>query len=504
MEVDSENESLHKIAAGGEIDEATWLDLRADFIARLDKLIYWSQKIARNDFPIPKLPPPPPAPTIESRLLSPLPSSPLEQSSSQEAKKENAPPEQADEEPRHLAPGELPKQLDDMLADIKKHLDTFESHAPHTIQRLMELLLRPKAHYKALAPYLHALDRVVRVTSETNTYPLPPAVPDMSSMELNGDDARDAAAANVSWSNPTVAALGTDEALGGALLTPIPWLTRRSPEDNDGEATPTPTTPVAGAQIHSEATETIDGPNGAGSVETVSVSVNGIPSTGHHTRGVTQGELLRQEQRAGVVPVSQLTRAQEYSVEEEAQQQQQQQQEEEEEQEEQEEQEGEEEEEEEEEEEDDDSMDQANGDEVPRARGPEEIGVGDTGLQGVTTSHMSEDGGVSMQGIDVEAAVGRKHDEHDQTAARAARAARDDDASSTSSTESTGTKREAQQELEGEHAKKMKEETAPLAGDADEEASPSASASTAPEEKKDGHGDGEEDGAKAEDMVGSA
>lgn len=380
-----------------------------------------------------------------------------------------------------------------MLADIKKHLHTFESHAPHTVQRLMELLLRPKAHYKALAPYLHAVDRVVRVTSGTNTYPLPPAVPDMSSMELNGDDARDgaaaAAAASVSWSNPTVAALGTDEALGGALLTPIPWLTRRSsPEDNnDGEATPTPTTttPVAGAQIHSEATETIDGPNGAGSVETVSVSVNGIPSTGHHTRGVTQGELLRQEQRAGVVPVSQLTRAQEYSVEEEAQQQQQQQQEEEEEQED----EGQEEEEEEEED--------GDGDEVPHARGPEEIGVGDTGLQGVTTSHMSEDGGgVSMQGIDVEAAVGRKHDEHDQTAARAAR---DDDASSTSSTESTGTKREAQQELEGEHAKKMREETAaPLAGDADEEPSPSASASasSAPEENK--------DGAKAEDMVGSA
>ena len=68
----------------------------------------------------------------------------------------------------------------------------------------------------------------------------------------------------------------------------------------------------------------IDGPNGLGGIETVTVSMNGISSTrGDMTvsppnetngivslraeGGVTQGELLRQEQRAGVVPVTQLS-----------------------------------------------------------------------------------------------------------------------------------------------------------------------------------------------------
>ncbi|KAK9443168.1 Protein phosphatase 4 core regulatory subunit R2 [Metarhizium brunneum] len=403
MEVDSGSEVLSKIAAGDPVEESTWPILCAAIIARLDK-------IAHNDFPIPTLPPPAPRPaTLDNRLLSPLPSSPLEHITSREANKEDS-IDDKQAEPGPAAPGELPKQIEDMLTDIKKHLETFESYAPHTIQRLAELISEPRAHYRALASYLHAVDRVVRVTSGTNVYPLPPAIPDMSSMELNGDE-KDPAT-SVSWSNPTLPTLGTDESLGGALLTPIPWLTRRSPEGN-GDV------PVsAGAQIHSESTETIDGPNGMGRIETVSVSVNGIPSTGH-ARGVTQGELLRQEQRAGVVPVSQLNRNQESLNE------------------------------------DDKDMDEEE-EEVPHARGPEEIGVGDTGPQGVTTSYMGEDG-VLMQGIDVEAAVGRKHDNEYEHAQQEAKV-KDDDASSTSSTESTGTKREAEQELEGEPAKKVKED----------------------------------------------
>jgi hypothetical protein len=350
-------------------------------------------------------------------------------------------------------PGELPKQIDDMLVGIKKHLETFPNYAPHTIQRLAELTLAPRAHYKALASYLHAVDRVVRVTSGTNVYPLPPAIPDMSRMDLNGEEGDPAS--SVAWSNPTTAALGSDEALGGALLTPIPWLTRRSPEGNSDTST------SAGAQIHSESTETIDGPNGMGRIETVSVSINGIASTGH-TRGVTQGELLRQEQRAGVVPVSQLNRNQDTPGEEHGREM-------------------------EEDEEDDEE-------EIPHARGPEEIGVGDTGLQGVTTSHMGEDG-VTTQGIDVEAAVGRRHDDEDNEHRPAPqdsdRAKDDDDTSSTCSAESTGTKREAEQELEGEPAKKVKEdvaesqdivvEDAPAAKE-EEEGEEEAPASAAPSE----------------------
>ncbi|GAO15262.1 hypothetical protein UVI_02006500 [Ustilaginoidea virens] len=347
-------------------------------------------------------------------------------------------------EPAH----QLPKQIADMLRDVKTHMETFKTCAPHTIQRIAELVLEPRAHYKALAPYLHAVDRVVRVTSGTSAYPLPSVVPDMSAMELNGgEDARDPAAA-VAWSNPTAAALGTDEALGGALLTPIPWLRRPSPETNGDAASsasasasasaspgpgPAPGPASAGAQIHSEGTETIDGPNGVGSIETVSVSVNGVPSTGH-ARGVTQGELLRQEQRAGVVPVSQLTAGSQPSPPAD---------------------------------EDGGGLNQED-EQVPHARGPQEIGVSDTGPQGVTTSYVGDDG-VLLNGIDVEAAVGRRRrDERQHQTEAHARADDDGDddanadaASSPSSTESAGTKREAETQLQGEPAKKAREDHAP-------------------------------------------
>ncbi|KAF5017768.1 hypothetical protein F66182_10275 [Fusarium sp. NRRL 66182] len=417
MEVDSDNGPLSRFASGAEVDKEAWPAVRSDIITRLDK-------IAHNDFPIPKLPPPPPAPQL---AIEAAPSSSPRAESSQETNKENGPTELLPA--TQIIEGALPKQLADMLIDITKHLETFENHPPHTIQRLAELILRPKAHYRAVAPYLHAVDRVVQVTSGTNTYPLPPPIPDMSSMHLNGEDPKDPAI-SVAWSNPTTAALGTDEALGGALLTPIPWLTRRSPESS--QDTP-------GAQIHSESTETIDGPNGVGSIETVSVSVNGIPSTGH-ARGVTQGELLRQEQRAGVVPVSQLSRAQEAVHEGERVAM-----------------------------EDDDEEEPNDGEEeTPHARGPEEIGMSDTGPQSTTTSFVSE-GGIGMQGIDVEAAVGRKHDD-DEEGAKVDGGAEGESEVRSPSAESAGTKREAEQDLEGEAHKKVKEDGATNDKESDGEA----------------------------------
>ncbi|KPM36763.1 hypothetical protein AK830_g9794 [Neonectria ditissima] len=407
MEVDSDNGLLNRVALGAPVEGDAWPGLRNDLLERLDE-------IAHNEFPIPNLPPPPalPRPSSEPRG-SPVPSSPIEQSS-QEAGKENAPAESLPAT-QPVDSGVLPKQIADMLADITSHLRTFDTCPPHTIQRLAELILQPRAHYKALATYLHAVDRVVQVTSGIATYPLPPAIPDMSSMHLNGDDAKDPAV-SVAWSNPTTAALGTDEALGGALLTPIPWLTRRSPESSHD---------TPGAQIHSESTETIDGPNGVGSIETVSVSVNGVPSTGH-ARGVTQGELLRQEQRAGVVPVSQLSRAHELVAEEERAQAA----------------------------EGEDEERREEDEETPHARGPDEIGVNDTGLQGTTTSYVGE-GGLEMEDIDVEAAVGRKHGDE---GANAEENPENDDEARSPSAESVGTKREAEQDLEGEPPKKAKED----------------------------------------------
>lgn len=267
------------------------------------------------------------------------------------------------------------------MTSITSTLTTlFTKYPPHTIQRLAELLLAPKQHYKTLPSYLHALDRVVHVTSGAHTFPLPPAIPDPSSLTVLSNGTSLTASGkdplSISWgnpaSNPSAQSLGSDESLGGALLTPITWL-----QKNGGSASPLE------GEVRTESTETIDGPNGPGGVETVSVSVNGISSTTSPPNatsseptdlaaalraggGITQGELLRQEQRAGVVPAAQLVgKGDESGMGEE--------------------------------------------DELPHARGPEEIGMEDVGMQGSSGSErMVGTTTMGMQGIDVEAAVGRR------------------------------------------------------------------------------------------------
>ena len=125
-----------------------------------------------------------------------------------------------------------------------------------------------------------------------------------------------------------------------------------------------------------------------GSIETVTISIGGMTSTAAGTvianRGVTQGELLRQEQRAGVVPLSQLARQQQQgqgsnpppgTAEDE-----------------------------------DSTMAEDGGsedDEIPHARGPEEIGPEDMGPQSAAPSTYPG-GAVDVRSIDVEAAVGRR------------------------------------------------------------------------------------------------
>lgn len=205
--------------------------------------------------------------------------------------------------------------------DIQESVQTKWKDAPlHTIQRLAELVLQPKRYYQYLPPYLQALNRVVHVSSNTSTFPLPQtnlAQSTTASVLVNGN--RDSA-------------LGSDESLGGALLTPIPWLTRNSPSGSDGERDIQDTAQRLQDQqtvgierelgLHPEGSEIVQGPNGAGSVETVSI-INGGRSgvSSDATAGaaedspssvdaelraegaVTQGELLRLEQEAGVVPV---------------------------------------------------------------------------------------------------------------------------------------------------------------------------------------------------------
>jgi hypothetical protein len=214
--------------------------------------------------------------------------------------KENAPPATP---PRPPIPAftasesqTLPRDITNFYSTIRATLSkNFAKQPPHTVQRLAELVLEPRRRYKFLPPYLRALDRVVSVSSPLSLFPLPLAVLPTAVGMINGSSAI----------NTTTPTLGSDESLGGALLTPIPWL------QNRGQS-----------ELVSESTEIVDGPNGAGRIETVTVGMltgrqrpdatpsnpvaqiasshpdgEGLPSTGP----VTQGELLRQEQEAGIV-----------------------------------------------------------------------------------------------------------------------------------------------------------------------------------------------------------
>lgn len=239
-------------------------------------------------------------------------------------------PQPAQQQPDSIEtqPGTLPPDLLSSYHFSTRLLQNAFAHSPpHTVQRLAELVLYPRRHYRFLPPYLRALDRIVSVSSPASDFPLPTGLVGANNGFLTNGDAvpgngvqeRDG--------------LGSDESLGGALLTPIPWLRNSNGLSAGGSQ--------GDGELHTEGTETIQGPNGAGSIETVSVTVNGVPSassashtspntstpasptlseqsdasTGSSTGStdqqlreqgaVTQGELLRQEQEAGVIPVAQ-------------------------------------------------------------------------------------------------------------------------------------------------------------------------------------------------------
>ncbi|EAU36419.1 predicted protein [Aspergillus terreus NIH2624] len=120
----------------------------------------------------------------------------------------------------------LPAPLMLLLDSTRSTLRSlFSVKPPHTIQRLAELIIRPNAHYRTLPAYLRAVDRVVSVTSSADVFPLQ-LQPTQPNGVHNG--------AETSFPLPDHAMSG-DESLGGALLTPIPWLNNAaSPEGGDG------------------------------------------------------------------------------------------------------------------------------------------------------------------------------------------------------------------------------------------------------------------------------
>ena len=168
-----------------------------------------------------------------------------------------------DSQPSDLAPpqGSLPPQLLALYMNIKGSLRTsFADAPPFTVQRLAELALMPSAHYRTLPSYLRALDRVISVSSAADSFPLP----SRSVVEAEGNG-------NSVLSSSTARALADD--FNGAVLTRIPWL--RDP----GTLMMSSERPLA-SDLRTESTSLIDGPNGAGSIETVTVSVNGFSGAG--------------------------------------------------------------------------------------------------------------------------------------------------------------------------------------------------------------------------------
>lgn len=191
---------------------------------------------------------------------------------------------------------ELPAVLLQLVHSITQTLrNGFGDKPPHTIQRLAELILYPTKHYKTLAAYLRAMDRIISVSSTADIFPLSEAPAIVNG--VNGDGSL-----GILWNNTDTRngydgdSLGSDESLGGALLTPIPWLRNgiSSVEDAGEDST----------QLDSNNSVSS---NGLGeSIGLVGVPGNHDPLVpGREDGAVTQGELMRMEQEAGVVPLTQ-------------------------------------------------------------------------------------------------------------------------------------------------------------------------------------------------------
>ncbi|KAI1004159.1 hypothetical protein K3495_g4051 [Podosphaera aphanis] len=374
MDLEADNDTLRALAEGKAMNTAEWPGLLSRMIARLEKIVLQDFPVRSTTHSISK-------PTSES---SPTPNrdttdnkasdeDATQASSSDALEKEGVVPKitckGSDEESAVLETSSttLVPILRTIFASVTDTLRTYFSKAPpHTIQRLAELILFPRSHYRNLPSYLHALDRVVHVTSPATLFLLPPAVPQFSAVKVlsSGSTISSIDPKSIAWSNsvslvPNNSTVGIDEALGGALLTPIPWLQKSGTKS-----------PLENEVMRQSSTKIVEGPNGPGGVETVLVSLNGVtsatltntsgiedPLTSLRSEGgITQGELLRQEQEAGVVPALQLL-----------------------------------------------GEDRISDDEDSRhARGPDEIGMEDMGPQ------WKRGSGVLLQGIDIEAAVGRK------------------------------------------------------------------------------------------------
>lgn len=319
-----------------------------------------------HEFPIPRIPLPEPLPpSLREEEESATTQDEQNSSQDQDAQKENAPPSSLpavpptsppgntaspdvyplvpDSQPSSISapPGTLPPQLLSLFSSIQSTLQTsFSTAPPHTIQRFAELIIRPSDHYRTLPSYLRAIDRVISVSSTADIYPLSVVAPGSSE---NGDLTANSYLATGS------AAPNRDD-FNGAALTRIPWL-------RDTTSVLASTERPLASDLRTESTSLIDGPNGAGSLETVTVSINGMSNVARESNGskigsgVTSG--ASDQTQSGRVTRSSTAMAR---------------------------------------------KEEETDEERVHARGPDEIGMEDTGPQSTTRG---------SGGFDVEAAIGR-------------------------------------------------------------------------------------------------
>ncbi|CAE6486558.1 unnamed protein product [Rhizoctonia solani] len=126
------------------------------------------------------------------------------------------------------------------LGRIFAYLHDFDLAPPFTVQRLAELIVRSRGHYKNVGKYIRALERTLLVTSTHKDYPL-----DTYALETqNGAQPVIGAAGSVSSRASTPGPL---DVARSPLFTPIPFLHRPAPNSNHRSLSrsPPPTSPRA-------------------------------------------------------------------------------------------------------------------------------------------------------------------------------------------------------------------------------------------------------------------
>lgn len=136
-------------------------------------------------------------------------------------------------------------EIECLVNEVNGLLDNFIGSPPHTIQRLCELVLSPSPHYaRSLAKYMRAVFRCLLVTSGTSNFPPTPTI---STSQINGDGTHSAV---FGMRSAPSGSLSPASAL--PLLSPIPFLQKNLPSDDENEGLEVRTT-VPGAPEASSA-----------------------------------------------------------------------------------------------------------------------------------------------------------------------------------------------------------------------------------------------------------